>query len=401
MWYKILTVNTAEALAKITAGVAERDLDDYLKLRCLGSSILAIANGLAGNSGSIQDFYTARWTEDSFTKTMAATQKQISEAVLVSMLAAQKGRLMGGSRTLSNIAEYLKPSMVRFLLEANDMMGEIQPRTRGSIGGLDVSGIKKKRDELLNSGGKTELLAILGLNGSGKTKVVEAMAEFGQRLNMDVCLVKFPRGTGDTGRVIQSNLEVDRKEKVGKNSLQLLFLADMFDFLATLDMGFPICVADRLPVYDGQVYSPDFMKFMSLWAMEGIDVPVTALIVDRHPALCRLAVSSRNTKPRTFEVEETQMALQQVEFWRLLGLPGVFLVNVDVSDPRLEGKLAWMRYYAVLATAMAGVWGRSLVKLGVAENLGAANKIVNKEVNEWFIEKVFDRDGNYRFGENG
>ena len=244
-------MNTAEALAKITAGVAERDLDDYLKLRCLGSSILAIANGLAGNSGSIQDFYTARWTEDSFTKTMAATQKQISEAVLVSMLAAQKGRLMGGSRTLSNIAEYLKPSMVRFLLEANDMMGEIQPRTRGSIGGVDVSGIKKKRDELLNSGGKTELLAILGLNGSGKTKVVEAMAEFGQRLNMDVCLVKFPSGTGDTGRVIQSNLEVDRKEKVGKNSLQLLFLADMFDFLATLDMGFPICVADSRPVYDG------------------------------------------------------------------------------------------------------------------------------------------------------
>lgn len=310
----------------------------------------------------------------------------IGRAVVASMVAEQIGypHRLGWKETPKALERVLPENMRGFLGEAIDMFRELKPKTSGKFVSVDLEAAAKWREHEFGKT-TTEFLAVLGLNGSGKTTLVKALSDFGRSLGFEVSTVKFPRYDGVLGRTISAQLDAGTQEsdRLERGALQLVFLADFFDYLSSLDSHAPVCVADRFATLDGQVYSTEFGRLMSLCATEGVAVPVTAMVIERHPLSC---LGARLAGRRVFERDVRQMAEQMVEFYRLLSFSGVHLVNTD-QQPDADDPVFLAAYRMLLFSVRSGIWHRALLKTGASDWLEADGKIDDK-LHEWFMERV-------------
>lgn len=380
MWYKIVMSSEGE-LRKIISGVGSDELEDYEKLRHQGRFAMSLLNRQNLPNGEMGEFFEEMRVRDNFARSIMACSLAVARAAIVSMVAEQNG-WVGTRKSVEAITEIFPREHWGFVLEAQAMLGEVVVRTSGKYTSLSVDGMALEREKKLGST-QPELLAVLGLNASGKTTVIRALQRFSNSLGLRSTTVKFPRydpAESPFADLISSGLRGEKH--FGGVAFQLLFLADMFNFLESLDASVPLYLSDRFPVYDGQVYSPDASKLISLWAEEGIDIPVTAVIVDRHPAACRKRLIERGNKGRIFEKSVEMMAAQQVEFLRLLSLGGVGLVNADVHG---DERPFWAGWRVIEMTCRQGVWERALMRSGMISDWNKARAHVKRTADALFF----------------
>lgn len=380
---------TPEAiLTDLILGVDEISLPVYLRTRRCGGVLMNTMRTVDMDSGDRMGFDEAHFwmqTRREFCDDLD-DYPAIGRAVVASMVAEQIGypHRLGWKESPKALEHVLPEKMRGFLGEAIDMFRELKPKTTGKFVSVDLGAAAKWRERELGKT-TTEFLAVLGLNGSGKTTLVKALSDFGRSLGFEVSTVKFPRYDGVLGKTISAQLDerTQGSERIGRGALQLVFLADFFDYLSESDPNTPVCVADRFATLDGQVYSTEFGRLMSLCATEGLAVPVTAMVIERHPISC---FGARPGGRRVFERDVRQMAEQTVEFYRLLSFPGVHLVNTD-QRPDADDPAFWAAYRMLLFSVGSGIWHRALLKTGASDWLETDGKIDHK-LHEWFMERV-------------
>lgn len=261
--------------------------------------------------------------------------------------------------------------------ETETLVDEVSPHCEGRFTTIDL---KKLGDAFWDSVQKAshEFVVVTGLNGAGKSVIVQGIKQFVGNCGGRVCIQKFPRPDGNLAGVILPVLE--GKTSFDQRALQFLMLADA---LNTPVSSGQMVIFDRHPLLDSIVYGPEQEETVLLAARElYVDTPFWSIWVDRHPANCRERVSSRPTASRAFEKSREDMTRQQIKFGSLTMLPGMICVNNDIPETSEDSRrqvlnLSIQRAVASLITR--GVIQRELVRQGVCPDIVRADNRVNEQ----------------------
>lgn len=96
-----------------------------------------------------------------------------------------------------------------------------------------------------------EHIVVTGLNGVGKSTIIDAFSKFTEHIKIKTQVIKFPRPEGPLSSVIKRVLS--GKEKLDLNALQMLFLSDALDSPPKHET---LVIYDRNPLRDSLVYGP-------------------------------------------------------------------------------------------------------------------------------------------------
>ena len=372
-----------EIFAEHILRVNNRLVNQYVNLRHEASLLMASMD--VKPSGEMGDFYQRQWIEDSFVKAATAVNHDVKVAVADSMVWAQRGWLYQefGYREAPGFLLKSMPCCIRPEIEVSiDLVSKIVPVTEGNFTTISLSDLARRSEVLKQKPGET--MAILGLNGVGKTTVIDAFKNFCESIGTKMKHVKFPRNDSPVSALIKSIGE--GKVQIDPGARQLLFAADLLDYWQSEENNVPIVLADRLPIFDGMVYpDDDTAKLLSLACLEAANYPITPIIIDRHPLVCMAAVKSRPTSPRIYERKLEQMALQTANLVALSELPGVRVVNTDGIDPKSCKFCAGIK--VVDAAISSGIFARALVCCGQFDNIFLAREYVKKMGWKWFFEE--------------
>ena len=83
--------SVTEKLGEIISGVAVAELDNYVELRHSGRHVMAHLNQQNARSGEMGDYFAEIWARDRFKKGILECSSAVAQAVIVSMVAEQKG----------------------------------------------------------------------------------------------------------------------------------------------------------------------------------------------------------------------------------------------------------------------------------------------------------------------
>lgn len=271
--------------------------------------------------------------------------------------------------------------------KSEEMVGGIVPKVDGIATHVDLKKINSDFEKGIEQG-QPESIVVTGLNGVGKTTILNSVVPFLELCGLDVNLTKFPRSDGPLGDVLTETL--GGKRKLASNALQYLMVADALDE----DVGVPktLKIYDRFSVFaEALVYGPEELQPSLLAARELFPGPHWVLIVDRHPAASLKKVDERGQNKRIFEQKLERMAEQTVRYAALTAFSNCRLINNDIPHEQGEVLPDWEVESSIRRTIgtiiNCGVVERALVRQGVCatkeEGHDRAIDIYIEKMNEW------------------
>lgn len=263
-------------------------------------------------------------------------------------------------------------SLARIAQDAEDSVGSIQLQLNGPIARISLPDF---RDFLQGvEQGRREHVVITGLNGCGKTTVIEAIKRLTAIVGIAPQFIKFPRPDSTYGQHARSFLNKEDGYTSNNGAIQFVFLADAIDHeFGPNEIG----IFDRHPVVEGMVYpQDDAVARMMLASQElGSSPAYRAVIIDRHPALTLDAVRKREATPRVFEQDMERMADHLVRFAALTTLPGYYWVSADTTGENMSQPAILRAQMRALRTIIySGTLQRYMLREGMAESYEAAEK---------------------------
>ena len=242
---------------------------------------------------------------------------------------------------------------------------------------IDMNALRRDFWETIQAGTQ-EMVVITGLNGAGKTTIIEGLMGFLRACGLKTQSVKFPRAEGPLASVI---LPVLRGEQpIDERALQFLMIADA---AATPVSGGEFIVYDRHPLIDTFAFGPSGTEVAFLAAREAfLPAALWTVVVDRHPANCQQRIEQREAPARIFERGLEAMARQQLRFMALTLLPGLIVVNNDLPSRDEERVLKASADRVIGALLQRRVIQRALVRQGLCRDVGAdgAGRIIEKAI---------------------
>lgn len=387
-------------LVKLIDGVDETTVGLYRELMRAGTGVMQIVRrgdgfirdgtvDINGETDNFGRFFETQWTIQRFTEALEVAGKQggVAMAALIDLMVTQLGRaepLQMSPKSPEGIIDYVPREMrgetEDFIRTGMSLLSELKPPIEGKITKVSLKDYGDLRRELVKET-DGEFLIVTGLNGAGKTTVLQFLLNFGEQISVFVDTVKFPRENGFMGKEL---IEALQGAKIERRVLQMMFLADQLEWVSQTVGMKGLWLADRLPAIEGAIFSPQFTKTISLASLESLPMPVTVIIVDRHQLSCMEAIKVRSGDPRIFERDSGEMTRHRVSYWALTKIPGVFLANVEGKGENLNRDLLSAGMRVIDATVNSGVWARQLVRLGKFDDFVTAQNWVMDQSWDWY-----------------
>ena len=203
-----------------------------------------------------------------------------------------------------------------------------------------IADYNNRRKQLVEDGAP-EFLIVTGINGCGKTTTIKLLRHAINSLGMEVMESKFPRRDSPVGAFILESLRSGFTMSSGAN--QIMFLADMADWLGGLEKVRSLILSDRLPPVDAMIYSQGWGLALSVSMLTQLEHILNVVILDRSPVASFESVKRRSIKPRALESSAELLALAQLKIYQVFSnMAGARILSVDRVDgitPNLYLKL--------------------------------------------------------------
>lgn len=313
-----------------------------------------------------------------------AVRVALTELLATSLDAGQQGQSDLIEKFFRWVPVGVQNEMGGLPMEVMSMLRELSPPTQLGATRVSLEEYRQRRQQKI-ARRMPELLVLTGLNGVGKTTAIEAIYDFAELAEIPFGRVKFPRADHWIGQSLRKVLVSDKP--CNTEARQMIFLADVLDWIMESEMMDNFGIADRLPGIEGMVYADEIGRVLSLATLDMLPAVVTTIVLDRSVHGCQTAIKQRGTAPRILEREVQAMHAQRVRYWGLRHLDGTTIVNIE-GNGNVKSDVHWSRVKVVETVGRAGVWQRRLLQQGRVSNLDKANELTNNLLDQWYLREL-------------